>query len=682
MFSRRCVPLLGSLILGSACASSPSPVAPVPARAPGTQTSGPAAQRSAQAPDSVFPDLPPVPAVTGPLRIAVVYPSPTDIVDARDSSFLFGSLGTGAATLTINGAPVRVWPNGAWLAWVPLVGDSDASFTLGARTATDSATLIYPMRRVRRFQPPASRVWIDTTSFAPASRIWWPADEYLPITLRAAEGAVVRLRLPDGSVVPLSADVGPGELSWGVRAFERDTTNFQAPPRADKYVGALRGRALGESPGPLFGATQAASPVAACCKAGASSGTTNRPGDVIVEAIIGADTARARWPIRLALLDSLPAAVEFNDDTAHKGNSDSLTVGRARPGATYHWFFPTGTRTVATGRLGDDLRVRLSRGQEAWVPAADAIALPAGTPSLRGTVYSLTLTPLPDRANLRIPLSQRVPFRVEEEQGRLTLRLYNAVGDINWTRYGAAGGYIRDIRWLQASSDEVTITVDLAGPVWGYRTRWSGNDLVLEVRLPPRIDRGHPLRDRLIVVDPGHPPFGATGPTGLREAEANLSVSLLLRDLLTDAGARVIMTRTSDVPVDLWARAKFADSVGAELLVSIHNNALPDGLNPFTNNGSSVFYNHPRSLPLARAIQRALIQRLGLRDLGAARGDLALVRPTWMPAVLAEGLFMMLPEQEAALRNPEGQRRYALAVRDGITEFLRDVALEQGAGVP
>jgi N-acetylmuramoyl-L-alanine amidase len=536
------------------------------------------------------------------------------------------------------------------------------------------------VRRVRRFQPPAGRVWIDTTSFAPASRIWWPADEFLPVSVRATEGAEVRLRLPDGSIVPLAADVGPGELAWGVRAFDRDTANFQAPRRADKYIGALRGRSLGADPGPFLGPSAAGRPGGPCCKSAGPA--TPASSDVLVEAIIGPDTALARWPIRLALLDSQPAVVEFNDDTARKGTGDSLTVGRARPGATYHWFFPTGTRTVATGRLGDDLRVRLSRGQEAWVPQADAIALPPATPALRGTVYSLTLTPLVDRANLRIPVSQRVPFRIEEEASRLTLRLYNTVSDINWTRYGAASAYVREIQWLQAGSDEVTISLDLAGPVWGYRTRWSGNDLILEVRLPPRIDRGHPLRDRFIVVDPGHPPLGAMGPTGLREAEANLAVGLVLRDLLAEAGAHVVMTRDSDVPVDLWARAKLADSLGAELLISIHNNALPDGLNPFTNNGSSVFYNQPRSLPLARALQRALVRRLGLRDLGAARGDLALVRPTWMPAVLCEGLFMMLPDQEAALRNPEGQRRYAAAVRDGLIEFLRDVAPRPGAGVP
>ena len=153
---------------------------------------------------------------------------------------------------------------------------------------------------------------------------------------------------------------------------------------------------------------------------------------------------------------------------------------------------------------------------------------------------------------------------------------------------------------------------------------------------------------RLIAVDPGHPPGGATGPTGLREAEANLAVALELRRLLESAGAHVLMTRTTDTPIDLWPRVAAAERADADVLVSIHNNALPDGINPFAHNGSSVYYNHPRSIPLARDVQQALLARLGLRDLGIGRGDFALVRGTWMPSVLTEGLFMMLPDQEAA----------------------------------
>jgi N-acetylmuramoyl-L-alanine amidase len=45
-----------------------------------------------------------------------------------------------------------------------------------------------------------------------------------------------------------------------------------------------------------------------------------------------------------------------------------------------------------------------------------------------------------------------------------------------------------------------------------------------------------------------------------------------------------------------------------------------------------------------------------------------------MPSVLTEGLFMILPEQEAALRTAEGSQRYAEAVREGLRRFLRERA--------
>lgn len=669
------------LILAACSRSVPSSISPAPRSSPDPVRVVPAPADSV--PPGLPPGLPPVPQIEGPLQLTVVYPGPRDLIDARDSTFLFGSTGSGRATLTINGEPIAVAPNGAWLAWVPIPPESLITLTLVARQGVDSAVLPYTIRRVPRYIPPVAGVWIDSNSVTPGGRAWWPADEYLPITVRAAEGARVQLRLPDGRVIPLAPNLAPAEVPWGIRAFDRDSTNLSVRLRADRYAGALRGLRLGDDPGLVLGPPP---PVitrqgGGCC-APASHAAISRPVEPVLEAIIGPDTARMRLPLRLAPLDTLPLVVEFNDDTAHTGTTDSVTIGRTRPGATYHWFFPTGTRAVVTGRLGEDLRVRLSRGQEAWVPAADAIALPVGTPVTRAAVSSLTLSPRDDRLVLRVPLTQRIPFRMEEEAGRLTLRLYNAVGDINWTRYGATDPYVRDIRWWQVASDEVTLIMDLAGPVWGYRTRWSGNDLLLEIRRPPAIDPAHPLAGRLVVVDPGHPPLGATGPTGLREAEANLAIALELRSLLEADGARVIMTRTADVSVDLAARTRLADSVDADLLVSIHNNALPDGLNPFTNSGSSVFYHQPRSLPLAQAIQVALVRRLGLRDLGAGRGDLALVRPTWMPAVLCEGLFMMLPEHEAALRQPEGQRRYAQAVRDGLLTWLQGVAAKQGAGVP
>ena len=634
-------------------------------------------------PSSTTSHLPPVPRAQGPLAISVVYPAATDIVDAGDSSFLFGSLGTGDATLTVNGAAVPVWPNGAWLAWVALPPDSVMNFDLVARTATDSATLTWPVHRARRFVAPDSGAWIDTLSIRPRGRVWWPRGEWLPVSVRAAPGATVQLRWPDGSTTALAPDLGPEELPAAIRAFDRDSSRLRPVITRQRYAGAVRGVAIGADPGPIVGRSpppgecpMMAAAGAACPMHGRASPQTSPivPPLPVFEAIVGTDTARSPWDIQLAPTDSLAAEIVLDDDTAGTATTDRLTVGRALPGGTYQWFFPTGTHAAATARLGDDLRLALSGGSVAWVNVADAQPLPAGLPRPRAVIESVTLTPGAGSLVLRVPSSVAVPYQVTEGARSLTLRLYGAVGDVNWMRYGGTDAYVTAMAWDQAAADEVTITLSLASPLWGYRVHWEGNDLLLEIRRPPAIDEAHPLAGRRIVVDPGHPPVGATGPTGFREADANLAVALKLRDLLAAAGAEVLMTRTSDTPVDLWPRVHFADSVNAELLVSIHNNALPDGVEPYRNNGSSVFYNQPQSVGLAMDIERALVRLLGLRDLGVGRGDLALVRPTWMPAVLCEGMFMMLPDQEAALRSSQGQALYARAVFDGIERFLEERA--------
>lgn len=608
--------------------------------------------------------LPPVPPVRGPLVLKVMYPAPDAVLQIRDSSFLFGTAGSGDARVTVNGQAARVWPNGAWLAYVALPLDSVMPVRIEARTAADSAALDYP---IRRLVPDAGRLtvgaaWVDTLSLTPSGRLWLGQGEYVTLGVRAAEGAQVRLRLPDGTAVPLNSQPGTMEVPAGVRAFDRDTTRLQTPVVRDRFVGLLRGRAVGPDPGPVLPLPFALAPLDTAW--------------AVVEAIVGADTARARWPLQAAVLDSLPLVAELADDTTQGAVPDSMTVGRAVPGGTYAWFFPTGTRAAVIGRRNDDLRLRLSRAAEAWIPVAEARPIARGGPAPAAVVGSVSITPHPDRASVRIPLSQRVPFRVEEGDRSLVVTFYGASGDVNWMRYGPADSLVRRMSWRQVAADEVAITFELTRPVWGFAARWSRSDLIFDIRRPPPIDPGDPLRGRLIAVDAGHPPGGAIGPTGLREAEANLGVALELERLLVAAGAKVLMTRTADSAVDLWPRVHLAEQANADLLVSIHNNALPDGINPFVNNGTSVYYNHPRSIPLARAVQSALLRRLGLRDLGIGRGDLALVRGTWMPSILTEGLFMMLPDQEAALRSADGRHRYAQAVLDGLREYLKERAAD------
>ena len=114
-----------------------------------------------------------------------------------------------------------------------------------------------------------------------------------------------------------------------------------------------------------------------------------------------------------------------------------------------------------------------------------------------------------------------------------------------------------------------------------------------------------------------------------------------------------------------------ARRANAHAFISVHLNALPDGVNPFTANGTSTLFYHQHSEPLARPVQEELMKRFGLRDLGVHYQNLAVARPTWYPSVLAEGLFLMLPEQEAAMRDAGFQRKYAEGLVVGLERYFR-----------
>ena len=214
-----------------------------------------------------------------------------------------------------------------------------------------------------------------------------------------------------------------------------------------------------------------------------------------------------------------------------------------------------------------------------------------------------------------------------------------------------------------------SVVEPVASAIW--YPMWDAGVFRLRIRRPPVVDPAAPLRGLTITVNAGHPPAGSTGPTGLYEAVPTLAISQRLDSILRARGARVVMTRTTPEALALAIRPVLARQAGAHAFVSIHLNALPDGVNPFTAHGTGSYYFHPSSEALARAVQRGMVRRMGLRDLGIFYDNLSDLRHPWMPSVLCEGAFIMIPEQEAAVRTREFQERYALGVADGLEAYFR-----------
>jgi N-acetylmuramoyl-L-alanine amidase len=561
----------------------------------------------------------------------------------------------------INGTNVPVFPTGTWLAWLPLPDDTIARFDIVASAGGETAQAAYFTHLPRRFHPPASALWIDSTSFSPAGARWIKPGEELRLSVRAAPGNRLQIRLRDGRIIPMVPDGSPNEIAWGELAFgtTTPTVSTSPPARPERYV-ARWSSAFGPDPGPVM------APLTV---------TTADSSWAMVEAINGIDTVRHRWPLRVGVVDmTRPQIVVVNDDTANTGKTDSSLAGRAAPEATYHWFFPNSTLAAVSGRWNGQVRLQLSHTSVAWVDGVDIQPLSPDAPPAAAIANSPRLLPNEKSVILRVPVTAHVPFRVDESERSLSLRIYSAVADMDWIRYTGTDPFVRLISFAQPTEDEVVLTVDLTQDVWGYRTRWEGNNLMLEIRRPPPIDPANPLKGRRIAIDAGHPPAGATGPSGVHEAQVVLSIARIAKAMLDSLGANGILIRNSEQPMDLVPRLQVTDATDAEVLVSIHANALPDGVNPWVNSGTSVYYFHPRSAPLARALDRALVRQFGSRDLGMGRGDLALARPTWLPAALTEGLFIMVPDQEYWLNTPEGQRRYARGLVEGVEAFLRERA--------
>ena len=633
-FIRRAPALAAGALLAACTASTPG--------------SGPAPEGTRMAStDPLSGTLPPIPAVRGPLRIDVVYPAEDARLTASDSNFVFGSVGTGEARLTINGDAVEVAPNGAFLAFVPV--PRDGVYRVAASAGAEQATAV---RRIR-LPAGAGETAAGIAALAPRAAMTVQRGERVTVRFRGAPGGRARIVFPDGSTAPLVE----------TRTLERDEGFLQdrsATREYTQYAGSFAAVA------PLLSRDrQVGVPTLA---------ETGRAGTATIELVHGADTVRTPLELSLAVL----GPGETRTAIAASDRPDSLTVATAIPGSgtPYHWTFPNGTRFTLTGEREGAYRVRLTEDQSVWVDARSVRLLPAGAPEARGTIGAVRVVPQAEWVDLRLAMTERLPARVLLEGSFLTVEVFGGESRTNWLYYGTEDPFVRRATWEQGRDDLYYVRMELASPAWGWRTFYDRDGtLVVRVRRPPAIDARRPLAGIHVAVDAGHPPGGAIGPTRLTEAEANLAISKQLVRMLRDAGARVTETRPDSAAVALGVRPVMAEQAGAQLLVSVHNNAFPDGVNPFTNSGTTAFYNAPQSLDLARHMQREILRELGLRDLGIARADLALVRPTWMPSTLTESMFLMVPQQEAALRNPQVHERIARAHFRAVEAFLRERAV-------
>ena len=356
------------------------------------------------------------------------------------------------------------------------------------------------------------------------------------------------------------------------------------------------------------------------------------------------------------------------------------------------------------------------------------------------TVPRVTVRTAVSGNTVRVALeaSEKVPFRVAQEQGRVTIAIPRDVIDVTLQPERFTGGIVDGVQFVGGKDNVFSITLGRRFKELQAREEETPARLVLEFQAAPlaageqspapsasAAPRAVPAGPavRTVVIDPGHggEDVGAKGPGGALEKDVTLAIARKVRSTVVNAlGIQAFLTRDKDQDVALDERAAFANNYKSDLFISIHANAsraqgargsevyflsyqasddesrrvaaLEGGEIPATattppasSDVALILWDMAQaehleeSSSLASRIQEELAEVSGNERRGVKQAPFRVLVGAAMPAVLVEVAFLSNAEEEKLLTSDAYQSRIAAAVVRGIARFQHDQT--QRAGV-
>ncbi|MFO1284937.1 MAG: N-acetylmuramoyl-L-alanine amidase [Burkholderiales bacterium] len=230
-----------------------------------------------------------------------------------------------------------------------------------------------------------------------------------------------------------------------------------------------------------------------------------------------------------------------------------------------------------------------------------------------------------------------------------------------------------------------------------------------------RAHKGGPRR-ATVAIDAGHggEDPGAIGRRGTYEKHVALAISRKLKAILeSDKAVRPVLTRDDDYFVPLALRVQKARRAQADLLVSIHADAFREprargsSVYALSENGAtsaaarwlaqkeneadliggvnldvrdpvlartlldlSQTAQIADSLKAGRQVLQELAEVNALHKRDVEQAGFAVLKAPDVPSILVETAFISNPDEEAKLRDPRHQARYAESIADGVRRYF------------
>ena len=361
--------------------------------------------------------------------------------------------------------------------------------------------------------------------------------------------------------------------------------------------------------------------------------------------------------------------IAYDTPKLYKTNTDNVPL-RAFPnenGLNRLQHLQNGILLNIIGEQGNYYKVKLARDDYAWIEKK-YLSIEDQADYTPAIIQSYEYEETSTYKRFAIKLDKKVPFILSENRifnvleqkyepfaKGLDLTLYN-VNDVPENKY--------ELHIINESY------------LYGYSVDYNdSNELVITVKKLPKISKSYPLKGINITLDPGHggSEYGAIGCLGDKEKDVNLAIALKTKEALEKAGANVFITRADDSDISLYDRVKYSQEKNSDVFISIHSNALPDSLADSNRSGTSVYYFYPQSNNLARVIQNTMVKNLRMNDDKVRQESFAVIRNHESLSVLIEVGYMIVPEDNAKLIDPEFQTKAANAIVKGLEKYFSEI---------
>jgi len=342
-----------------------------------------------------------------------------------------------------------------------------------------------------------------------------------------------------------------------------------------------------------------------------------------------------------------------------------------------------------------------------------------------------------DSVRVVLESSQKVPFRVEQQAGRVMVTIPKDAVDVAYQQERLTGGIVDLIQYLGGKDHSFVFNLgqrflqlkaaEEATPprlVLEFQARPVAPGAVAVAPSAPPPSPTAPVETggvRTVVIDPGHggEEVGAKGPAGTLEKDVTLSIARKLRAAVANSlGLQAFLTRDRDEEIALDERAAVANNYKADLFVSIHANAsrslgakgsevyfltyhasdeegrrmaaleggafTPGTPAPASGDLALILWDMAQaehleeSSALASRIQEELAEVTGSQGRGVKQAPFRVLVGAAMPAVLVEVAFISNAEEERLLVSDAYQSKVVAALVRGISRYQQQHRADLG----